>query len=296
MVTPDTVYLNDVQAIGPNFQNGLVDFDGQSKFSSDGSVFATIANRQQLIVMDFDRCTGEFINIRTRWNNSSFIPATQPVSGGKALDFSPNGEFLYVTNLDSGEMKVAQYEIAILNSPGDSVMVSYIDTSGKNEVYVMQLADNGKIYAAYFYGTVRALHVVNNPNLKGVNCGFVYLGQPTYSNSSKHIPNLVNYRLGALAGSGCDTLRTDIRSETLGIRQRPRVFPNPADKAFYVEMPQQGNYVFELYSEQGSIVDKRATKQVDIINVEQQPSGVYFLSVKDPSGKILSTQKVVVRH
>lgn len=300
LVTKDTIYPPDIQAIGPNFQNGMSDFRGQNKFSSDGSLFATIAVDQKLLLMDFDRCSGEFSNPRTRWNNASSDPVNTPATGGIGLEFSPNGEFIYTTTGVGAYFMVGQYEASILGMNGDSVIVSYIDTTGNNEnaeLHIIQLGYNGKIYASCFQGSYKYVHVIHQPNLKGISCDFVYSGQSTYSGNSTTVPNLVNYRLGALVGSGCDTLTSLTPALSKGEGETaPRVFPNPADKAFYIEMPRQGNYVFELYNEQGRLVEKRTTKQVDIINVEQLQSGVYFLSVKDKSGKVLSTQKVVVRH
>lgn len=294
LVTKDSIYLSDIQAIGPNFQNGLNDFRGQCKFSLDGSMFATIARYQKLLLMDFDRCSGEFSNPRARYNNSSSDPVNSPITGGIGLEFSSNGEFIYTTTVEGPRIKIAQYEVNILGMAGDSVMMSYVDTANA-DVFNIQMGYNGKVYAAYFHGTLKFIHIINKPDLKGMNCDFVYLGQPTYSLSSKHVPNLIAYRLGALAGSGCDTISTASPLTPKG-GIKPRVFPNPVDKAFYIEMPQQGDYVFEMYNEQGRLVEKRTTKQVDIINVEQLQSGVYFLSVKDKSGKALSTMPVIVQH
>ena len=173
----------------------------------------------------------------------------------------------------------------------------YYYSPGEYDIDQVSLAADGRIYASCFAGGAKFLHVINFPDELGLNCNFVYGGQPTLSDNSINVSNTANTRLGALIGSGCDTIITDIsplpNGEGLGVR----IQPNPADKSFYIEMPQQGNYIFELINEQGQIVETRETHQVDIINVQGIESGVYFLSVKyADSNKKIATQKVIVQH
>ena len=49
------------------------------------------------------------------------------------------------------------------------------------------------------------------------------------------MPNMINYELGPLIGSGCDTIPTAL-NPSLQKTDLLRILPNPADKYVYVEM------------------------------------------------------------
>ena len=70
--------------------------------------------------------------------------------------------------------------------------------------------------------------VINNPNVKGVGCnfnnfGFYLGGKRTYFG----LPNNPDYELGALAGSGCDTLSA-LKQDPEVAKNNLFVYPNPA--------------------------------------------------------------------
>jgi hypothetical protein len=161
---------------------------------------------------------------------------------------------------------------------------------------ILQLAPNGKIYLSAWAGLVTydSLHVINNPDAKGDSCNFKYASQPTYSHNN-NIPNMVNYRLGPLVGSGCDTIPTAIQQPTAG-SQQPRIIPNPANKYTYVEMGTQRNYEFELLNAIGQVIDKKETMQVASFDTENLSSGVYFLQVLDKTTLQKMSSKLVVVH
>ena len=97
--------------------------------------------------------------------------------------------------------------------------------------------------------------------------------------NSNVLPNMINYNLGALVGSGCDTIRAGITQ--VNKNDLLRVMPNPADKYLYVEMGMQGNYEFDLVNESGQVIAKRETRQVDNFDTERLADGVYFVRVID---------------
>lgn len=290
LLTPMGISDTTIQQIGPTYNSP---FDNSySCFSEDGSKYATTAYIGYTTVFDFDRCSGTLSNPIMIHNNVSYTPDTQSLAGGGSVAFSPNGRFLYVAT----RLELNQYDLWSSNIQ-DSSNVYKADSTDFAQLNYVELAPNGKIYGCCWSGGFHFLHVVNRPNELGDSCDFVYAGQPTWSDNSINMPNMPNYRLGPLAGSGCDTL-TGISplNPPKGDFNSLRVFPNPADKAFYIEMPAQGNYVFELLNEAGQVVERRETKQVDIINVQGLPSGQYFLSVTDKSGRGLSTLPVIVQH
>jgi len=292
LVTPDSILGPYTQFIGPAFP---LPYDiAYSKFSQDGSKYATGTYQSLVLIMDFDRCSGEFSNPITLFNNAS-NDSTQPISGTGGMDFSPNGRFLY----ESSVLWLNQYDLWAQNIQ-DSVAIYVADSNDEFQLRFLQLAPNGKLYGCTWDGGLKALHVVNYPDLKGDSANFVYGGQPTYTLNSFNLPNLINYKLGALLGSGCDTIKTDTTGVSItGVNgtNLPRIMPNPADKYAYVEMGMQGNYEFDLLNVAGQIVDKKQTPQVDIFDTEHLASGVYFIRVIDKAtGAEIAAGKVVVAH
>ena len=163
-------------------------------------------------------------------------------------------------------------------------------------MHMLQLAPNGKMYCSTWNGGLYAYHVINYPDLKGDSCKFIYGGQPTLTANSDVVPNMINYNLGPLTGSSCDTIwPTGI--ENLAANNVFRMMPNPADKYLYVEMGMQGNYEFDLINENGQVINKKETRQVDNFNTENLSNGIYLLQVSDKGNlhKFYS-QKIIVQH
>jgi hypothetical protein len=286
LLTPDSIFGPFTQAIGPVY-TGSFDLP-YSKFSQDGSKYATGAVEGLVLVMDFDRCSGEFSNPITIFNQA--CTSSQPCSGCVALEFSPNNRFLYVSNV----FNMNQYD---LQSPNiqDSSQVYLADSLDAAGIDMLQLGSNGKLYASTWDGGFYFYHVVNEPDSIGDSCHFVWGGQPTYSANSNAVSNLINYKLGPLIGSGCDTIAAIAQPESNSILLR--VMPNPADKYLYVEMGIQGSYEFNLLNVLGQIIATRETKQVDIFDTEILASGMYFLNVINRiTHKDLGTSKIIISH
>jgi len=200
LVTNNGIEDISVQEIGENTPLGL----GQAVFSPDGSKyvkFNTIdtQNGSYLDIYDFDRCTGILSN-HQQFNFNDYT-----LSSG--LSISPNSRFLYVMTLEY----VYQFDLfsdSIFTSKEIVAKYDGFQDPFPTKFYQAQLSLNGKIYFATSSGS-KYLHVIHNPNTKGVDCKIQQHGLrlPTYNGNS--IPNFVNYRLGSLDGSACDTLGID---------------------------------------------------------------------------------------
>lgn len=284
LLTPTGITDTLLQNIGPNYVGPLD--NGYSRFSLDGTKYVTgAAGSGNLIsVFDFDRCTGEFSNPVTINN-----PDPPFGSGITSVEFSPNGRFVYAVDRTT----VKQYDLLNPNIQ-DSILVYRCGCPDGAQFNQFSLALDGRIYGSTWAGGMNFLHVINNPDQLGLNCNFVYGGQPTLSANSINVSNTANPRLSALVGSGCDTI-TALNSQLATGNTQPKIFPNPADKSIYIEMPNQGNYVFELVNELGQIEERSETKQVDIINVQSIDNGIYFLHVYQ-NRKEISVTKVIVQH
>ncbi|MCW5908969.1 MAG: T9SS type A sorting domain-containing protein [Chitinophagales bacterium] len=144
----------------------------------------------------------------------------------------------------------------------------------------LYLAPDGKIYAANYQGFTKALHVINSPDSADSACGFVKWGLSIPSNDARIIPNMLHFRMGALTGSGCDTLNTDIGHQTQDER-RIQVYPNPANDVVQVDLMNYSQYhplqQFYLYNAQGQLVKQVALPYLSAaFRVSDLPSGVYY--------------------
>ena len=104
LLTPDTILGPFIQNIGPVYSEP---YDwGYDKFSQDGSKFAVSCAAGLILIMDFDRCSGEFSSPITIFNNVSTVP-NQPESGA-VVEFSPSGRFIYATS----SLNLVQYDLS----------------------------------------------------------------------------------------------------------------------------------------------------------------------------------------
>jgi uncharacterized repeat protein (TIGR01451 family) len=72
--------------------------------------------------------------------------------------------------------------------------------------------------------------------------------------------------------------------------------PNPADRFLYIEMPDEGNYTFEITGKLGQLVDRKQSQRKCTIDTEHITNGLYFLSVRNSKGAFLSSHKIIVQH
>jgi len=184
------------------------DFDvitgrSQVAYSPDGAFYATYNFRGGSLgvfvdIFRFDRCDGI---LEDQIHINLF---DMGASGG--LVFSPNSRFLYA----AGQTKVLQYDLWAEDVEASAIIVAVYDgflSDGiaKTEFHSGLLAADNKIYFTtptdgHF------MHVIHNPNEKGIACNFEQHGLewPVWKHTS--IPNFPHYRMGPLAGSFCDTL------------------------------------------------------------------------------------------
>lgn len=207
LITPNGVSEPFSQHIGeitkPYFKYGneKVDMDNSSQafFSPDGSKYAFVTTNFSVYLFDFDRCTGLLSNFR----KDSIGCLDQNLCSTNGCSFSPNSRYLYVNSY----RRIWQYDTYSADLAASRIEVAVNDEYGapiQSWFFMNQLAPDNKIYIGTFNGT-KALHYIDQPDAEGLACNVVQHGLqlPTYNIS---IPNFPNYDLGALEGSGCDTL------------------------------------------------------------------------------------------
>jgi gliding motility-associated-like protein len=142
----------------------LFDYDaiGQMKFSPDGTKLALALYESNIAeVFDFDPSEGTLSNPITLKNFE------QDHTYG--VEFSPNSKLLYIATPGY----IFQYDLVAAD-----ISSSAIKVDEKLNLLVnfgqLQLAPDGKIYVARYFDFY--LSVINNPNERGINCGFSQLG------------------------------------------------------------------------------------------------------------------------
>jgi gliding motility-associated-like protein len=163
---------------------------GGMKISPNGERLAVAANTpdnltRYIYMYDFNTTTGE-IEENERLNPDFFGIPIRP----DALEFSPDSNYLYYTS--GGAIVQYNFNAALLESPR-----RFITINAEHYVGALQLANDGKIYAALSYGNedgqeYEYLGVINQPNeeasLTDYRHDFVQLAPGASRNS---MPNFI---------------------------------------------------------------------------------------------------------
>jgi len=173
-----------------------------SEFKDDGS--------QEVIsiieLFDFDRCSGA-MNLIGR-DTISLIGIFAAVS------FSPNGRYIYASSYDT----LYQYDVQQFDWQSSRQVVAVYDgfrfyysphSSGqRTRLGPMFAGSDGRIYSVP-PGSNRYLNVIDYPNEEGESCQVnqhkIFLDIDNFRST----PNVVNFRLGPIDGSVCDSLGID---------------------------------------------------------------------------------------
>jgi len=209
LLNPEGVVTDGFQVIGDTIIDGLA----QAIFSPDGDWYAQynwsgiIGGGQPtdtyIDIYQFDRCTGLLSNHLQIKDEGNGVP------GG--VSFSPSSKYLYISGWD----KIYQFDLEAVDvaASRDTVAIydgfeyEYNNITYQPRFYNMQNTPDGKIYISCPNTSSRYLHVIDQPDSAGIACNVLqhHIELPAFNLFS--LPNLPNYRLGALEGSPCDTLK-----------------------------------------------------------------------------------------
>ncbi len=191
----------------------LRETNGQSKFNLEGNKFALYGRFQpesafgaDLMIADFDRCTGDLINPQYRRLSSFGVGANS-----NGLEFSPDGNLFYISRpteiiqYDLEETSVFDSGIVISSYEPDSCSLGNTIPKWYGQ---LQLGPDHKIYVAQ---SLQCFEVnrIEYPNIRGSACTLTEnaIVLPTFHYGT--IPNFNTPRLGPLDGSSCDTFNLD---------------------------------------------------------------------------------------
>ncbi|CAN5355575.1 hypothetical protein BH11BAC1_BH11BAC1_23100 [soil metagenome] len=291
LMTPDTIVQYSMQAIGSTTQ--FSDAMGAAIFSKDGNKFIQLNYDTTIDILDFDRCTGDFSNLV-----SFGIPDSNLATLGCAL--SENGRYLYV----STNYHIFQFDTWAANIPASRLTVSTWDGTANTHgfwtsFFYMRLAPDGKIYISTREGT-NEFHVIDYPDSAGVACNVRQHGMLLPSYNAFSMPNAVNYSLGAIPGSICDTvyyLRVPIDNKK---DYSINIFPNPAGNMINISCSQrkEHNPSFQITDLMGNLIligKIKSPNETIPINTSDFPSGIYFVRVQVNDDTVLSYRFVIAR-
>lgn len=277
LVTPEGVQ-------GPFDQNvgDLIDYYttwGEMIFSPDGSKLA-ISGYNFVEIFDFDRCTGEL-------NEFAYIDNFDPgVFDAYGLSFSPDGNKIYISGFDL----LYQYCLNCNDSIEETKVLLFDNPFGGYSIGQHELGADGKIYFSVVYSLLpnniftyknMNLCVINEPNLEGFACNIdtstIWLGG---RRTIGGLPNMLNYDLGAIVGSDCDTLGVIIITEQ--DKEIFTVFPNPTTDILNIQYNGTNNSLYSFYMSNSvgvKVYELPNCSGDQFIDVKSLPAGVYFFTI-----------------
>jgi hypothetical protein len=307
LVSPFGIDSMPPQQIGTGSTTGFIEF----KWNKQGDRMAMVNSDGLIELYDFDRCSGMLSNPVTVRQQVT----VSPIPSIWSCEFSASGNFLYISASPSQPDSNRLIQLDLRNYPTGIVQDTiYAVYSPQNTAGALKRGPDDKIYfscaytgpfnnypyTATMYNSYNMnLGVINSPDSLGLACDFqpwsFYLnGKRTYWG----LPNNPDYDMGPVVGSICDSLSTGFATITNTKGVINKVFPNPNNGAFYIELNQTfASPVWaELYDVQGKLCARQLidnTHYTTPIRFEQVNASIYTLKLS--TNKInLGTVKVVV--
>lgn len=271
LLTQDGISDTVVSSVGPIC--GGASSLGQMKISPDGSKMG-IADGQgsnKAIVFDFNNSTGVI-------SNPTILPTNSNIYG---VAFSPNNSKIYISEILNVD-QINQYDLSAGNNK--TVISLPLNSSPRG----MQLGPDGKIYVAR-YGNADYLGVINNPNLTGASANYVHNG--IYLNSKTcdySLPSFIDSYDYSNSVANCIVGISEIKSKNLALK----IYPNPAQQLFNIELPNQQNFNLLVYDVTGrKIYENKNATGTTTIGTSGFSSGIYF--VKAVNQRTVLTGKLI---
>ncbi|MEP7197699.1 MAG: T9SS type A sorting domain-containing protein [Saprospiraceae bacterium] len=258
-------------------QRKKVDSRAHSTISSDGTKAVRIDPHTGLFIMDFDRESGLFSNLKqyNYWSSIDSSPVT-------SVAFSPNNKLLYVSNrwrlyqfdLESDEIENSRILIDTFDYFSDPYPIAF---------YLMQLAPDGKIYMNCTNG-VSYLHTIHKPNEKGKACEFRQHDFNLPAQNAFTMPYFPNYKLGAVTAIN--------HASTSKLWE---LYPNPNHGSFIIQLygNSHPNARLMIYNLNGQLMYETIIQNdSQSVNVNLS-SGIYIFKLVKEDGTT-NTQKLII--
>lgn len=246
---------------------------GQMKISPNGAKMA-IADGQgtnKAILFDFNNSTG-VVSTPTVLSTASTI---------YGVAFSLDNSKLYISEFLNVN-QINQFDLS--NGNNKTVILLPNNSSPKG----MQLAPNGKIYVAR-QDLPDYLGVINSPNLAGTSANYIHNGIYLNGKTSDYgLPSFLDSYNYPNTTVNCPTGIDELNNESFSIK----IYPNPAQQYFIVELPKEQNFNLQIFDVTGRAVNENknasGTIKVDCRNFS---NGIYFVRAVNEttilSGKLI---------
>ena len=285
LITPDSILGPYDQFIGSDDNRDK--YHGQMIFSNDGSKLGLVAPNSTIDIFDFDRCTGNLFNYRQVGEDTATLENSY-----HGCSFSPDGNVLYTSSIWYEYKNVYQYDLTAPNIKASKQLVfSYQDTGQYQGLELGQhlLGPDGKIYIAKGDGFTGGnsntyythhIDVILDPNQLGTACNY----QPSYfdlgrGRTIQGLPTMINYNLGPVVGSVCDSLSNGI-SEPINENNLFQIYPNPFKDEITVHSLYSINGKLIIQDELGKILFEEKFIDSTTFNLSFLSAGIYFFSIE----------------
>lgn len=277
LLTPEGMegpFMQDIGVNKPERPSGGI----KTGFSKDGTCYVRTDAFIGMQFFDFDRCSGAFSNFRL------FDFENPEIWFSANREFSANGQYYYFTS----NTEVYQLDLFADTLNWDAVDTvaiydGFVEWGTSTTFFMCQRGPDDKIYISC---TTSApyLHVIHDPNVKGINCDVEQHAIRLAGRHAFSIPYYPNYRLGPLENSPCDTITSS--QSNLGANIEIRIFPNPASENIQVviENPTKANLVFRMINIHGQEVKKSVfsgNSSRNYLDVSSISPGFYFYEFRN---------------
>lgn len=294
LITPNAIigpYLQsftDLTNLGTNSSFSA----GQMKFSRNGALLA-FTRSYYIEIWDFDRCTGELSSQQTIHNNV----------GSYGCEFSSDSRRLFITKTSTTSYNgwLYQYCLDCALPIEETEEIIYECEYDYYSLGSLQIGPDDKIYASiahlnykdHVYSVVNNnICVINNPNEGGLACDFDTLvisledTRVTFG-----LPNMPNYKLGALEGSPCDTLLSITNSNSINIGIQ--IYPNPTSETIKIVLSQAVKIIsIKTFNYLGEEIEISFDENLNAL-VKNIANGFYITEILTEKGKLsLSWEKL----
>jgi hypothetical protein len=268
----------------------------ETNISPDGSKIANWGDCK-VTVLDFDRCSGVFDNLLELSAPTHWIP-------GGGVAFSPSGRYLYATSqnvLFRADLESSSPQLDTMRYSYDPYNLSPYYVPGNTFHYLVNGA-NGAIYGN-IPSRAKHLHTLKRPDgltIDSIDFRAKAIKLPVPG--VRTLPHFPHFRLYDLPDSPCDTLGID--GPTVSAPEPApeaaallHLQPNPAADEVLVALSEPLAGRWQLVAPTGLVVlrgDWAATQATQRVDVSRLAAGVYFFQFMAESGRVATTQKVVV--
>jgi hypothetical protein len=225
-------------------------------------------------VYDFNRCTGEITN-PVEYDLSNYF--NEDVTNACCL--SPDGTKLYFrrSNMEALlTIELCQYDFETSTFSVIAEANGAPCTTPNNQWVVAHFTDiSSKTY-------IPKISIIYSPNEPAAECNFQEGVYDMINYGFIEVsPNCANFRLGALAGSPCDTLFTGISNmKNLNFK----IYPNPVESSLTIELDNATLNEIRITDMLGRTVWRGKTKNHKTVlnkEIEELEQGIYWLEIQD---------------